>query len=232
MGRAHEMRWRRIDGECRADVDDLGVAGPLEHHVGRLDVAVHNSFAMQRSQRSQAATHDRHRHAGFETRVGRSGGDQDAVNILPALLAHARLDAPQTLRKEQTIQVVTVHPLHDHHANSVAVDEVVHVEQVIVLDLSHVSGDVGNATHRFVVGPVIVVSIGGKDFDRYGQRETVCSAAFREVDDALTAGTEHPFQVMVRSPVQTLVGNDVLVTLHQELRAGTGWITSARYRGI
>ena len=49
----------------------------------------------------------------------------------------------------------------------------------------------------FIVGPIIVVSIGGKDFDRHGQRETVCSAAFREVHDALAAGTEHPFQVMV-----------------------------------
>ena len=61
--RAHEAGRRRVECKGRADVDDLGGAGPLEHHVRRLDVAVHDAFAVQGRQRAQAAAHDRHGHA-------------------------------------------------------------------------------------------------------------------------------------------------------------------------
>ncbi len=79
-------------------------------------------------------------------------------------------------------------------------DPIVNVEQIILLDLCYVSGDLGHAGHRFVVCPLVFVAFGREDFQRDRQREVVGSAAFGEVDHTLSTRAQQTQQPMVFSP--------------------------------
>jgi len=109
----------------RTKVDDLGVARSFEHDVGRLHVAMHKFLAVQRGQRLEAVANDGNRNAGLDARMHRSLGDDDPVQVPPTAIAHSSLNPCQHSRHEQLLQVVAVDPLHDHHANAIAIDEVV-----------------------------------------------------------------------------------------------------------
>ena len=74
------------------------------------------------------------------------------------------------------------------------------VEQIVLLDLGHVGGDLGHAGHRLVVGPLVFVAFGGEDFQRDGQGEIVGSAPLGEVDHPLPARAQQIQQPMVFGP--------------------------------
>ena len=74
---------------------------------------------------------------------------------------------------QQTAEVVAVDPFHFHEADAVAIDPVVYVQQVVLLDLGDLGGHVGHAAHRLVVGAIVFVAFGRKDLQGHRQREVV-----------------------------------------------------------
>ena len=91
-----------------------------------------------------------------------------------------------------------------HQADSAPLDPVVNVQQVVVLDLSDVGGDLGDALHGRLVRAIVLAAIRRKDFDRDRQREAVGAAAFRQIDDALPTRPQHSVQMMMGRPAKTL----------------------------
>ena len=83
--------------------------------------------------------------ARLEPRLHRPGGHDHVVHVLPAAIAHPLARALEHLARQQPAQIVAVDPLHLHDADAVAIDEVVHVQQVVLLDLGHAGGDLGDA---------------------------------------------------------------------------------------
>ena len=77
------------------------------------------------------------------------------VDAAPAALEH--------LAGQQAAQVVAVDPFHLHHADAAAIDPVVDVQQVVLLDLGHAGGHLGHAAHRLVVGAIVFVAFGRED---------------------------------------------------------------------
>ena len=58
-GGGYDPRGRGVvPREGRADVDQLGVSGALEHEIRRLDIAMYDPVAVQGRQRRQAVAQD------------------------------------------------------------------------------------------------------------------------------------------------------------------------------
>ena len=127
---------------------------------------------------------------------------------------------------QQPAQVVAVDPFHLHHADAAAIDPVVDVEQVVLLDLGHAGGDLGHAAHRLVVGPLVFVAFGREDLQGHRQRETVGAAPLAEIHHALPARAQQAHQPMVLGPAQTLLVDDLLVAAEQFIGAAGGRMAS------
>ena len=199
----------------RADIDNLGVAGPLHHDVRRLDVAVDDLLPMERGQPGQALANDRNRDARLQPSARLAGGRDHIIDVVPALLTDAGLGPPEHARREQRIEVVAVDPFHLEHADAAALDEVLHVEQIVVLDLGDLRADGGHPLHRLAVGPLIGKPLGRKELEGNRQREVVGSAALAEVDDPLPAAAEHPAQPQMLGPTQLLLLDELQVVVEQ-----------------
>ena len=130
----------------------------------------------------------------------------------------ARFNAGDHLGHHQTPQVVAINPFHFHHANAMAVDEVVNVDQIVLLNLSDAHRDAGHAGHRFVVLHGIVVVARRENFEGNRQRETISPAAFGEIDHALATFAEHAGQAMVSRPVEPLFEQNFVVAVDQFFR--------------
>ena len=148
---------------------------------------------------------------GFTPRLHRPGGDDHLVDVVPALVADAGFEPFEHLAGQQPGKVVAVDPFHLHHADAAAVDPVVNVEQVVLLDLGHAGGDLGHPAHRLVVRPLVFVAFGREDFQRHRQREVVGAAALGQIDHALPARAQQAHQPMVLGPTQALFIEDAAV---------------------
>ena len=203
----------------RADVDDLRVAGPLDHDVRGLQVAVDDPLAMQGCQRGQAVADNGDGDPRLQPRLHRTGRDDHLVDVLPPPRADALLDLLEHLLGQQAAQVVAVDPFHLHDADAEAVDPVLHVQEVVLLDLGDVGGDLGDASHGLVVRPLVFVVFGREDFQGHGEREAVGPAALGEIHDALAAGAEQAEEPMVLGPALPALAEDRAIAAHQLLGA-------------
>jgi len=70
-----------------------------------------------------------------------------------------------------------------------AVDPVVDLQQVVLLDLGDVGRDLGDPAHRLVVKTFVFVVLRGEDLQRYRQGEAVGPAPLAEINDPLPART-------------------------------------------
>ena len=126
---------------------------------------MHDAVAVQGGQGGQAVADDGDGHARLHPRLQRAGGDDHLVDVFPAAVAHAVANPLEHVGHQQPGQVVAVDPLHHHHADAVAIDEVIDVEQIVVLNL----GDAGGRAGRRGASPRrscdVVEPLGRKDLD-------------------------------------------------------------------
>ena len=176
-GSASALDRRVVQFEGRSHVDDLGVARPLEHDVRRLDVAMHDFLAVQRGQRRQTFPYDRHGHTRLQPGLHGAGRHDNVVQIIPAAVAHPVARPFEHLTGQQPAQVVAVDPFHLHDADAIPIDEILHVEQVVLLDLGDPGRRFGNPGHGFVVAADVVVACRREDLQGDRQREVVGAAA-------------------------------------------------------
>ena len=147
-----------------------------------------------------------------------------AVTITSLMYFHRRLltplaDVVEHPVVQQPVQVVAVDPFHLHHADAVAVDPVVDVQQVVLLDLGDVGGDLGDAAHRLVVGALVLVGLGREDLEGHRQREVVGAPTLGEIDDPLPARAQPANQPVVLGPTETFLVDDRLVSGEKLVRA-------------
>ncbi len=131
------------------------------------------------------------------------------------LMLDALVGAVEHIVGHQLGQVVAVDPLHFHHADPAALDEVVDVEQVVLLDLGHAHRDVGNAGHGLVVAAGVFVAGGREDFQGHRQREVVGPPPLAQVDHPLSAGAEAAREVQVLGPAHPLAADDRFIAIDQ-----------------
>ena len=211
-----------LEIERRTQIDDLGVAGPLEHDVRRLQVAVDDAFAVQCRQGRQAIADNRNRNARLQTRLHRPVRDDHLVDVLKTLLAYPVLQPLEHLARQQPREIVAVHPFHLHHADAAAVHPVMNVQQIVLLDQGHPAGNRGHPRHRLVVRPLVLVAFGREDLQRHRQGETVGPAPLGQVHHPLPARTQAADQPVVVGPTQPLLFDDLPVAGQQLVRAARG----------
>ena len=97
------------------------------------------------------------------------------------------MSADMTIRvgRQQPTQVVPIDPLHFHHMDPTVADDVLHVDEVVLLDAGHSRGDRGQSGH--LVGVVVLGRevIGCKDLQGHRDREPVHSTTFAQVHHTL-----------------------------------------------
>ena len=125
------------------------------------------------------------------------------------------------MRVSKQAEVVAVDPFHFHQADAIAIDPVMHVQQVVLLDLGDVRGHDRHAAHGLVVGAVVFVALGREDLQGHGEGEIVGAAPQAEVHDPLPARSEHPHQPVVFGPTQPLLVEHGTVAA-EELVGATG----------
>ena len=113
-----------------------------------------------------------------------------------------------------------------------AIDEVIDVEQVVVLNLGDAGRRAGHALHRLVVAADVVEPLGREDLERRRQREIVRAAQLGLIDDALAAGAEQLEQLQVVGPVQPPLGENVLVLIDQLVGLMSDRVAAVRDRCI
>src|SRR5438874_4097158 len=96
-----------------------------------------------------------------------------------------------------------------------AIDEVIDVEQVVVLNLSNAGRSAGNALHRLVVAADIVEPLRREDLQSGRQRKLIRPAQLGLIDDALPAGAEQPEQLEVVRPAQPPLRENILILRDQ-----------------
>jgi hypothetical protein len=92
-----------------------------------------------------------------------------------------------------------------------AIDEVIDVQQVVVLNLSDARAGAGHPLHRLVVTADVVESLGREDLQRRRQREVVRSAKLRLIDYALSAGAEQLEELQVIGPAEPPLAENLLI---------------------
>ena len=142
------------------------------------------------------------------------------------LVLTRRCGAVEHLAGQQAAQVVAVDPFHLHHADAGAIDPVVDVEEIVLLDLGDVGGDLGHAAHRLVVGAIIFVAFRREDLQRHREGELVGPAPLAKINHSLPARAQQPEQLMVLRPAQALFVQQRLVT-GQDVVAATDRLASA-----
>ena len=152
---------------------------------------------------------------GFKPSTACARRGDHVIDVVPPLLADARLGPLEHARREQRIEIVAVDPFHLEHADAAALDEVLHVEQIIVLNLGDPRADLGHPLHRFAIAPLIGESLGRKELERDRQREVIGPAALARVDDALPALAEHAPQTQVLGPAQLRLLDQAKIMVEQ-----------------
>jgi len=165
-------------------------------------------LAMESGQGGKTVANDGNGDARLDAGLDGSVSDNDPVDIRPAAVADARLEPLEHAVAEQVAEIVAVDPFHLHHSDATAVDPVVDVEEVVLLDFGDARGDRGHAAHGLIVGAFVFVAFGGEDLDGNGKGEIVRPAAFTQVDYALAARTERANQVMMLGPTEPLLLDD------------------------
>ncbi len=115
----------------------------------------------------QTFANDRDGHPRLEARLHGTGGDDDVVQVRPAFRRDAFARPVEDTAAEEMAQVVAVDPLHLHHADAVAIDKVLDIEQVVLLDLRDTRGHRCHPGHRLVVGLFVFEPLGRKELDRH-----------------------------------------------------------------
>jgi hypothetical protein len=195
---------------------------------------VYDAFAMQCRQAGQAFADHRDRDSGLQPRLHRTIGHDDAVDLFPATVAHPLARPLQHALGQNVAEVVTVDPLHFHDADAAAIDEVVHVQQVVLLNLRHAGGNFSDSLHRRVVGPGIVIACRREDFQCDRQSEVIRAAPLAQVNHALSAGTQAAGQPQVLGPAHSLAVEHFLIQLNQSVRVVLGRVAveSQRLRSL
>ena len=114
---------------------------------------------------------------------------------------------------EQHVEVVAVDPFHLLDADAAPLDEILHVEQVVVLNLGDAAGDRRHPLHRLAVVPLVGESLGRKELERDRQREIVAAAPLAEIDDPLAAGPQQPPQSQMLGPPQLRLRNEFQIMI-------------------
>ena len=156
----------------------------------------------------------------FESGLHRARCHDDVIDKFPTPRTDPLSRSIQHLSSEQLAEVVPIDPLHLHHADAIAIDEVMDIQQIILLDLCDLRGNPRHAGHRFIVGMLGRKRFGRKYFQRYRQCEVVGPAALGQIDHALAAFPKLPKKAMVFSPTESLMGNQFLIGREELVRAG------------
>ncbi len=204
-----------MDQEGRPEVDELGIARPLEHDVGGLQIAVDDLGPMQRRERGQAIPDHGQCDSRLEPALRGSRGDYYLVEILPAFLADF---APQEIeggRRYQISQIMTLDPFHHHAANSAVFRPILHVEQIVLLDVGHAHGDPAHVQGRLLVGLAVRIAFRRVYLQGHGEAEIVGALPRTQVDNSLAAGTQHLHQLVLSDPGEPPLFEDRLILCRQ-----------------
>ena len=102
---------------------------------------------MHGAQCREAFGHDGYGNTGLKTRMLRARGDQRFIDVFPPFFAEALLDDSEHSRRQQSSEIESLDPLHDHHPNTVTIKEILNHQQVFVLDPSDAGCNLGLPTH-------------------------------------------------------------------------------------
>ncbi len=130
---------------------------------------------MQGCQSGQAVPQDGHGHTGPDTGLHWTGGDDDSIEILPPPSAEPTVNQIQHIVVQHAAEVISVDPLHRHHSNAIAVDEIVHVQQIILLNLRDAGSHPSHSGHGVFVIASGFVTLRGKNLHGDRQSESVCA---------------------------------------------------------
>ncbi len=123
--------------------------------------------------------------------------------------------ADVALTDDQVQQVESIDPFHLHEADPIMFDKILHIDQVMLLDLCYVGRHMGDACHCLFVAPRIWIAFRRKDLQCQRQCEAVRTATLRQEDNPLTARADPPLQSQVFCPAEPLLAHEGLITVVQ-----------------
>ena len=147
-------------------------------------------------------SNDRDRHASFEPRLPLAGRHADIIEVAPAFVIDTRPRLLEEFGGQQLGEVVAVDPLHLHDADSPLLDEVLHIEQIVLLDLGNPGGHRRDAVHRLHVELLGLIPLWRENLEGHRQCEVAGALPLGQVDHALTASPQPPGEGVVFGPVE------------------------------
>ena len=174
---------------------------------------------MQGGHRRQAAAQHGDGDARLQPQILFAVSHGEFVDVLPAVAGDGGVDAVQEHGPAEPLQVVTVDPLHLEQADAAMLDEVVHVDQVVLLNPRDAAGDRGEPPHLGFVSADARVGRGRKDFERDAPLKTVGPLPLAQKDDSLAACSQAAQKGPPRDPHELLPFENGLVA--GEKRIGT-----------
>src|SRR5690606_8161181 len=131
--------------------------------------------------------------------------------IIPPAIADPIAGALQHSGGEENIEIVAVDPFHFENANSIALDKVLHVEQVVVLNLCHPATDLGDTTHGVGIVAFVEIALGRKELKGHGKREFIGPPPLAEIHGPLPTRAEQAAESQVTGPGQSLAIDEGVV---------------------
>src|ERR1019366_778907 len=98
-----------------------------------------------------------------------------------------------------------------HDADAVALDEVVQIEQVIVLDEGDARGNLSDSAHVGQIALDVAVAFRREDFERDRQAKAVGTVTFAEIDDALAPLAEDAYFLVLCRPMDRGAAQQLIV---------------------
>ncbi len=177
-----------------------------------------DALAVQGGHRRQAAAQHGDGDARLQAQVLFAVGHGEFVDVVPALAGDGGVDAVQEDGAAEALQVVAVDPLHLEQADTAMLDEVVHVDQVVLLNPRDAAGDRGEPPHFGFVSGDARVGRGRKDFERDPPLKTVGPLPLAQKHDSLTARSQAAQEGPPRDPNELLPFENRLVAGEKRIR--------------